>query len=311
MVTFASMKAVRIHKFGGPEVLTYEDVEPPDPGPNEVLLRVRAAGVNPADWKVRSGTLGQAKLPLILGFDVSGTVERTGAAAKEFNLGDELFGRVPIGRDGAYAEFVAVPATELVKKPSSIDHIHAAAIPVAGLTAWQALDAMQLSSGQTVLVHGAAGAVGSFATQLARFRGLNVIATAPGEDAAFVRELGAALVIDYKSQRFEDVVHDVDAVLDVVGGDTYLRSWRVLKPNGVIVSTVGSREVPPGAKGRAVAIVSKSDRTQLAQLANLVAERVIKVRIGQVLPLSEARKAHELGESGKVRGKIVLEVAGR
>jgi NADPH:quinone reductase-like Zn-dependent oxidoreductase len=299
-----TMKAVRINAFGGPEVLKYEDVERPEAGPGDVLVRVHAAAVNPIDWKIRSGARASLTLPMTPGFDVSGTVERTGAGVTSIKPGDEVFGRVPTG---GYAEYATTPAQNVVKKPDSVDHAHAASVVTPALTAWQALDAMDIQPGKTVLIHGAGGAVGSFAVQLAKLRGANVIATASHDDEAYVRGLGALRVIDYETQRFEDLVKDVDAVLDVIGGDTRARSWRVLKPGGVLVSTVGPPDPPPGVDARGVGIVMKPDRAQIEQIARMLGDGHLTVRVGEVLPLAEASTAQEDGERGKVRGKIVLD----
>lgn len=299
-----TMKAVRMHSFGGPEVLTYEDVDRPEAGPGDVLVRVHAAAVNPIDWKIRSGARSSVRLPMTPGFDVSGTVERTGAGVTSVKPGDEVFGRVPIG---GYAEFATAPETNLVKKPDSVDHAHAAGVVTPALTAWQALDAMELKPGQTVLIHGAGGAVGSFAVQFAKLRGANAIGTASREDEAYVRDLGALRVIDYKTQAFEDLVADIDAVLDVIGGDTRERSWRVLKRGGVLVSTVGPPDPPPGVDARGIGIVMKPDHAQVEQVAQMLGDGRLTVRVGEVLPLAEARRAQTDGERGHVHGKIVLD----
>jgi NADPH:quinone reductase-like Zn-dependent oxidoreductase len=298
----ATMKAVRVHAVGGPEVLVYEDVERPEAGPGDVLLRVRAAAVNPIDWKIRSGVFGTPKLPATPGYDVSGTVERTGPGVKDVQPGDAVLARV---KTGGYAQYVTAPASELVKKPASIDYAQAAGVLTPALTAWQALDKMNLQPGQTVLIHGAGGAVGSFAVQLAKQRGATVLATATGDDVVFVRSLGATRVIDYKQQRFEDECADIDAVLDVIGGDTRDRSWKVLKPGGILVSTVGPAKAPAGKRGEA--IVMQGDHEQMEELARMLGDGRLSVRVGEVLPLAEARRAHEDGESGRVHGKIVLD----
>src|SRR5205809_2677405 len=212
-----SMKAIRMHKYGGPEVLKYEDAPRPEPATGEVLVRVRAASVNPVDWKVREGELTAThghELPLIPGWDVSGVVEASGPGATQWKPGDEVYGLPPCDRGGSYPEFIVVRGTELARKPESLDHIQAAAIPLAALTAWQALfDAAKLGRGQTVLIHAAAGGVGHFAVQLAKSKGARVLGTASARNAQFLRELGADEVIDYTASRFEDVVRDVDAVL--------------------------------------------------------------------------------------------------
>lgn len=307
IAVMATMKAVRMHAFGGPEVLEYEDVETPRIGPRDVLLRIEAAAVNPADWKIRAGRLGtpsQSPLPRTPGFDVSGVIEVTGTDVQKFEPGDEVYGRIS---GGGYAQYATVPANDLVIKPPSVDHIHAASVITPGLTAWQALDTLGLLPGDTVLIHGAAGAVGSAAVQLATHRGIRVVATASGEDAAFVHELGALRVIDYKTERFEDVVHDLDGVLDVVGGETRERSWQVLRPGGVLVTTVGPLGSSANAEVRGLAIVMHSNRDQIEELGHMLEDGSLIIRIAEVLPLEEARRAHEDAERHLVHGKIILE----
>ena len=306
-----TMKAVRIHSFGGPEVLRYEDTPIPEPSENEVLVRVHAAGVNPVDWKIREGHLGQGPLPQIMGSDISGVIEALGPGVKEFRPGEPVFGIVA-EESGAYAEYATAPVSRLARKPASLDDIHAAALPVASLTAWQALfDTAELQAGQKILIHGAAGGVGGFAVQFARWKGAQVIGTASGRNADFVRELGAEEVIDYGSTRFEEAVRDVDVVFDTIGGETQERSWRVLKPGGILVSIVQ----PPATENaaahgvRGAFLISKPRGDQLARIADLVARGDVKVHVEIVLPLSEARKAQELSQSGPAqRGKIVLKV---
>jgi len=274
--------------------------------------------VNPIDWKVRAGLFQRVmphQLPLILGWDVSATVVELPSSAGGLAVGDEVYARLEVARDGAYAELVAAPVETLAKKPDSLDHVHAAAVPIAGLTAWQALfepAAAGLRKGETILIHGAAGGVGTFAVQLAKWSGAHVIATSSGHNAAFLRELGADAVIDYGKQRFEEVTPKVDAVLDTVGGDTQARSFSVIKPGGVLVSIVG----PPRAdeaqrRGvRAAAMVARNDLGVLAEITRLLQDNVIRPIVAEVLPLAEARRAHQLSQGGHVRGKIVLRVAG-
>ena len=233
----ATMKAIRIHQYGGPEVLQYEDAPLPEMGTEDVLIRVHAAGVNPVDWKVREGYLRQRiahGLPLILGWDLSGVVVDTGTAVSQLTVGAAVYGRPDIARNGTYAQYVAVRADELALKPESLDHVHAAAVPLACLTAWQALfeavppyTSVDLRAGQTILIHGAAGGVGSFAVQLAKWRGARVVATASAHNEAFLRGLGADEVIDYTARQFETAVARVDAVFDTVGRETQRRSWPV------------------------------------------------------------------------------------
>src|SRR5437773_10379703 len=227
------MKAVQIHAFGGPEVLQYEDVPQPQPRPNEILVRVHAASVNPVDWKIREGHLS-ATLPMIMGIDFSGVVESVGNGVTKYRSGDAVFGQVA-DESGGYAEYAVAMESDVARKPEELDHIRAAALPVAGLVPWQALfDTANLTAGQTVLIHGAAGGVGSFAVQFAKWKGARVLGTASGAHVEQVRQLGADQVIDYRKTKFEEVARDVDVVLDTIGGETQERSWRVLKPGGEI-----------------------------------------------------------------------------
>ncbi len=312
----SSMKAVRIHEYGGPEVLRYEDAPRPEPGPGEALVRVYGAGVNPIDWKVRTGFLQKYipyRLPMIPGWDVSGTVEGLGPGARGVEVGDEVYTRLDTTRNGAYAEYVTAPAADLALRPPSLDRIHAAAVPLAGLTAWQALfdpDMLDLSAGATVLIHGGSGGVGSFAVQFAAWKEAEVIVTGATESLEFLKRLGADRVIDYTKERFEDLVHGVDAVLDLIGGDTQKRSWSVLRPGGVLATTVGLSSEParPGdARGAAVSTKTRPD--QLDAIGKLIEESVVRPIVTEILPLSEARKAQEILQGGHVRGKIVLKVA--
>ena len=299
------MKAVRIHRYGGTEVLSYEEAPKPEPGPGELLVRVHAAGVNPIDWKIREGhykLVMRLRLPIVLGWDVSGVVEAVGAGVDGFRKGDEVFARPDIKRGGTYAEYVAIRASDAARKPKSIDHEHAAAVPLAGLTAWQGLfDKAGLRAGQRALVHAAAGGVGHFAVQLAKWKGAFVAGTASGRNEALVRSLGADQVVDYTRERFEDAVASVDVVLDTLGGDTGRRSWKVLKRGGTLVSVLDIAAPLKGAlrlkRGRFLLI--KPNAAQLGHIAGL---------IENVFPLAEARRAHELSQSGRVRGKIVLKV---
>lgn len=308
------MKAVRIHRYGGLDALSYEDAPRPAPGPGDLLVRVRAAGVNPVDWKIRQGYLKpllRHELPLTLGWDFSGVVEAVGAGVRGFKPGDEVYGRPDIRRDGAYAEYIAVRAAEAARKPASLDHVHAAAVPLAGITAWQSLfDVAGLEPGQRALIHAAAGGVGHFAVQLAKWSGARVAATASGRNEGFVRSLGADEVVDYTRRRFEEVVAPVDVVLDTLAGDVERRSWRVLKRGGTLVSILDPMARLKGLlrlkRGRFLFI--KPDAEQLARMAELIDAGRLKPFVETVLPLSEARRAHELSQGGRVRGKIVLKV---
>lgn len=313
-----TMKAVRIHKYGGPRVLKYEDVPLPEPKEDELLIRVHAAGVNPADWQIRSGKRFKLKKPfsLILGGDLSGVVEAVGSSVTNFVVGDVVYGTMC----GAYAEYVTAPATNVAHKPRSLDHIQAAAMPVVSLTAWQALfDEAKLSAGQTVLIHAAAGGVGHIAVQLAKWKGAYVIGTASGPNENFLRKIGIDEFIDYRTTRFETVVRDADVVLESVNrdipveafpGKTLERSWGVLKKNGTLVSICAkpSSETAAeyGVRGKYIGM--QPNTAQLTQIANLVDAGHVKPIINTVLPLKEARQAHQLSQKGHTRGKIVLRV---
>jgi NADPH:quinone reductase-like Zn-dependent oxidoreductase len=303
-----TMKTVRIHSFGGPDVLRFEDVPMPEPGTNEMLVRVHAAGVNPVDWKIREGLLGQGPLPQIMGSDFSGVVEALGPDVRDYRIGEAVFG-VVAEESGSYAEFATAPESRVTRKPDALDHVQAAALPIASLTAWQALfDTAQLQAGQKVVIHAAAGGVGGFAVQFARWKGAHVIGTASAQSASFVRELGADEIIDYRSTKFDEVVHDVDVVLDTIGGDTLERSWKVLKRGGILVSLVGppSQEKAAEQGVRGVFLISKPRGDQLARIADLVVSGRVKVIVEKVLPLREARQGQELSQSGHAHGKIVL-----
>ena len=310
-----NMKAVRIHSYGGPEVLKYEDAPRPELGTTDLLIRVYAAGINPIDWKIRMGRYKDRRpysFPLILGWDVSGVVEATGTGVGTFKKGDEVYSRPDIARNGAYAEYIAVKEADAAFKPRWIDHVHAAAIPLAACTAWQVLfDAAGLSAGQKILIPGAAGSVGSFAVQLAKWKGAYVIGTASGRNQSFLRELGVDMAIDYEKTRFEEVVRDVDVVFDTIGGDTQERSWQVLKKGGILVSIAAPTSAEKAAAHgvRQAFVFMQPNASQLAEIATLVDSGKLKPVVGTVLPLSEARRAHELSETGHTHGKIVLRVA--
>lgn len=309
-----TMKAVRMHAYGGPEVLKYEDAPRPEPAVGEVLVRVHAAAINPVDWKIRAGHLKgflNYSLPLVLGWDFSGVIETTGAGVTGWKRGDAVYARPDISRNGAYAEYIAVKASELGHKPKSLDHVQASAIPLAGLTAWQALfDAGGLQAGQKVLIHAAAGGVGTFAVQLAKWKGAHVIATASERNHGLVKELGAGEAIDYNQVRFEDVVRDVDLVLDTMAGETRDRSWKVLKRGGILVSILGQPSAEDAAKHgvRSAGVFVQPNQAELGELAKLVDTGKLRPVIETVLPLQEAACAHQMNQSLHTRGKIVLRV---
>jgi NADPH:quinone reductase-like Zn-dependent oxidoreductase len=310
----ATMKAVCIHEYGGPDVLRLEDAPIPVPAAGEVLIRVHAAGINPVDWKIREGRLQgrvEHRLPLILGWDVAGVIEALGPGVTQFKIGDAVYARPDIARDGGYAEYIAVRASEVALKPKSLDFIHAAAVPLAGLTAWQALfDAAKLAAGQRILIHAGAGGVGSFAVQFAHWKGARVIATASARNADLVRSLGADEVIDYTETRFEDEVQDLDVVFDTVGEEVQQRSWNALKKGGILVSIL-ALSVPDDAAARnlrSAYVFVQPNAGQLGQIAELIDGGHVKPVVETVLPLSEVRQAHILSQSHHARGKIVLRV---
>ena len=311
-----TMKAVRLHEFGGPDKLIYEDAPKPEPKEGEALVKVAAAGINPIDWKVGEGQMEAAvhhSLPLILGWDVAGTVESVGAGVTAPAVGEAVFAMGSFLHDGAYAEYVGLPAATVSAKPAATDWTTAASIPLAGTTAWQALiEQASLASGQTILIHGGGGAVGAFAVQFAKVKGARVIATATGDDVEYVRGIGADVVVDYKTEKFEDAAKNVDAVLDTLGGDTRARSWATLRDGGVLVSTLPGAEPPPEAAARGIrgrSFSAHPDGAALTEIARLVDAGQVKSRVGSVLPLSQARQAQEQAKGGHTRGKVVLQVA--
>jgi NADPH:quinone reductase-like Zn-dependent oxidoreductase len=306
------MKAVRIHEFGGPEALRVDNLPAPEAGPGEVLIRVLAASVNPVDYKMRNGGYVPAEaLPMTLGRDAAGVVEALGGGVEAFAVGDPVYVMLDRKR-GGYAELVSDQAANCARKPDRLDYVQAAAMPLAGLTAWQGLfDHGRLSEGQTVLIHGAAGGVGHLAVQFAVARGATVFATCSEKDVDYVRSLGVAGVIDYHAERFEDRVSDVDLVYDLVAGDTQARSFGVLKAGGILVSTL---EDPDQEKAKARGVtalhyMAQPSGEQLAEIARLVDEGRVTPRIERVFPLEAAADAERELEDAHIAGKIVLEVA--
>jgi len=306
----SQMKAVRIHAYGGADKLAYEDAPVPAAGPGQVLVRVRAAGVNPFDHKLASGAFAKfipMQMPYIPGADFSGVVEKLGADVRGLKVGDAVYGNCqPIG---AYAQYVAAPAGTVAARPAALGDAEAASIPTGAQTAWQAIfDLGKLERGQTILIHAAAGGVGSFAVQLARWKGAKVIGTASGKNVDYVRSLGADEVIDYKTTRFESVAKDVDVVLDLLGGETQARSFGVVKPGGKLISSVQppSQELAK-VRGIDAQMVQMWASTQnLTEVAKLIDAGTLKVPPVQQFPLERAAEAWQQILSGHVQGKIVL-----
>ncbi len=306
------MRAARFHEYGPPSVLVIDVVPRPVPKDGEVLIRVRAAGVNPIDWKLRAGYI-KAYMPIELpgtpGLDVAGTVEGVGPGVTEFSVGDDVFGRGA----GTYAEYATGPVATLARKPDGVSFDQAATLHVGGVTAWVALfDMAHLEAGQRVLIQGGAGGVGSLAVQLARWKGAHVIATTSTDNVEYVQSIGADEVVDYTAVKFEDVVHDVDAVIDTVGGEITARSWGVLKPGGIMVVVAGAPDTEAAAAhGVRVTNVAHPAVTTpvLEELARLVASGDLVPHIGATFPLEEAAQAQAASETGHGRGRIVLHVA--
>jgi len=309
MLATSANRAVRIHAYGGPDVPKLELVARPVAGPGEVVVRVRAAGVNGLDWKIRDGLVKDAfplPLPATLGIELAGVVVELGEGVTEFAVGDRAMG--PLAGLGGYSDYVAVAAGKLVLTPASLDDVQAAAIPVAALTAWQALfDAGELKQGQTVLIHGAAGGVGSFAVQFARLAGARVVATAQSANTGYLSGLGADQVIDYRTANFWEHTGNVDLVLDLVGGDTLTKSWQVLAADGQIVSTAAPEimgRTPQGKRGKWFQM--KADGHKLAEIAGMVADGRLRVRVSEIAELSDINGAIERNKTGHGAGKTVV-----
>ena len=309
------MKAQRIHNYGGSELLFYEEAPLPVPGENDALIHVKATSINPVDIAFRLGYMNAyvpLTFPATLGMDVAGTVEAVGSKVTNLKVGDAVYTRTDLFRLGGYAEYVLVTAAEVAPKPPSLDFIQAAAIPHAGLTAWRSLfDAANLQAGQTVLIHAAAGGVGSLAVQLAKIRGAYVIGTASAGNQGFLKELGVDEAIDYTAGPFENKVKNVDVVLDAVGGETLTRSYQVLKPGGILVTVME----PPSAEAAAsygVRVAFSGGNPPVApvlkEITALVEAGKLKPVVSTVLPLSEARRGQDLIAARHTRGKIVLQV---
>lgn len=307
-------KVVRLHHFGGKEVLRMEELDVSQPDAGQVLVSVRAASVNPVDFKIRSGkypAVRSDRLPYTLGRDISGIVEKCGSQATRFKVGDEVFGMVDI-HGGGYSEHAVVDQGAIAAKPAAIDHIHATAIPLAGLTAWQGLFRHgRLKEGQSVLIHGGSGGVGHFAVQFARAKGARVLTTVSTRNVKFARELGADVVIDYRTQHFEDYASDLDMVFDLIDGDTRARSWSLLKKGGVLVSTLSepSEEKASQCGVRALRYTVEASGDELAEIAGLVTSGKVKPHVMRTFPLNAAAEALASVEQGHAVGKVVLKVA--
>lgn len=317
----ATMKAVRMHRFGDVDVLTYEDVERPEAQAGEVQVRVRAAGINPVDYVSRkvpvAFTTGATGLPYILGWDISGEVVALGAGVTQFALGDEVYGMPRFPNEAkAYSQYITSPVTDLALKPKKLSFEEAAGVPLAALTAWQALfDTAQVQAGQSILITGGSGGVGHFAVQLAKWRGAKVFTTTSTRNVEFVSKLGADEVIDYTKQHVVDVAKDVDVVLDTVGGDALRQAFQAIKANGVVVSLPGHKgareigeELAPQYGVTFHLILVHPSGEQLATMAPLFDSGQLTTHLDAVFPLKEVGRAHTLSEGGRVRGKLVVTV---
>jgi NADPH:quinone reductase-like Zn-dependent oxidoreductase len=307
-----SMKAVSFDHFGDATVLRYGERPVPEVAATDILVRVRAASINPADWKSRQGQYARAALaaPIIPGFDIAGEVVAVGADVRTFRPGEPVYAMLPLNRSGGYAQFAVAPAANAAIKPRRLDYVHAAAVPLAALTAWQALDAANLQAGQTIVIQGGAGGVGHFAVQFARARGARVIATASAGNLRFLRQIGATEAIDYRAVQVADRIHDADVVLDTVGGDTLRSSYGLLKRGGYIASVVADPDAAEltGHAIRGSHVVVHTDGAQLAQISGLIDAGKVTPFVSVTLPLAKAAAAQDSSQSGHTRGKIVLRI---
>lgn len=308
-----TMKAIVARQYGGPEVLKYEDVPVPQPQENEILVRVIASGVNPADPLILSGKYARefgTHLPLILGYDMAGVVVKTGAKVTKLRTGDFVYAYLLWG--GGWGEYCISNETESAIKPKSLSFVDASSVPLAALTAWQALiDVGKIQAGQTALIHGGSGGVGSFAIQIAKARGARVIATASSANQDLLKQLGADVAIDYTKQKFEEVAKDVDLVIDPVGRDTLARSYAVVKKGGIIITLISRCDPAELAKHgiRGESLASHPNSNELAEITKLIEEKKLRPIVTQVFPLTDAAKADEQAETHHTRGKIVLKIA--
>jgi len=310
----AKMKAVCMRSFGGPEVLKVEEIDIPQPADDEVLVRVHAASVNPIDYKIRSGSYSSSMQPqdcTVLGRDIAGTVERSGRTVQNPLAGENVYAMLD-GGPGGYAQYVTIKANICAPEPKQLDHVAAAAVPLAGLTAWQGLfDEGGLQSGQRVLIHGGAGGVGHLAIQFAKVRGATVFTTVSSSDIDFVRSLGADQAIDHIHQRFEDEVSDIDFVFDLIGGETQERSWTVLKDGGTLISTLAKPSAEKAYKhhARANNYRAHPDGSELAEIGRLIDSGKVRPYVTATYPLERAAEAQDRLQRKHTQGKVVLKVA--
>jgi NADPH:quinone reductase-like Zn-dependent oxidoreductase len=306
------MKAAYIEQFGGPEVIKYGDLPDPSPGPGDIVVDVSAASVNGADWKVRANHYGQTQsFPLILGRDFSGVVSALGAGVTDLRAGDQVFGVLETGREGAYAEKIAIPAAIVAKKPEAMSHVDAAALALTGLTAIRSIeDTLKLKAGETILIQGGAGGVASFAIQLAKHLGARVITTASAANLPYLRDIGADQVIDYNTTDFTKAVKNVDAVFDTVGGDVATRSFAVLKPGGRAAFIASGSKAPTPERSDVTSLrpIASRDRPVLERVAALYQAGVIRKPEVKLYKLSQAAEAHRVSEGRHLRGKLVFKL---
>ncbi|EEF59733.1 NADP-dependent oxidoreductase [Pedosphaera parvula] len=308
------MKAIYLEKKTGHKSIILGDIPQPYPREGEALIKVHATGIMPTEFRwfptFNTPEGKPRRFPIVLSHEFSGTIEALGAGVTGFEVDDPVFGLNDWFTNGAEAEYCVAPATALAQKPKSLDYIHAAVTPISALTAWQGLfERLKLERGQRLLIHGGAGAVGTFAVQLAHWHGAHVIATASSANLDFVHSLGADEVIDYHQTPFENVVRDISAVFDVVGGDTLQRSWNVLKTGGKLVTVATQSEGATDQRTRDAFMLVRADGSQLAEIVKLIDAGELRVFVAGVFPLAEAREAYDRAQEGKLRGKIALRVA--
>lgn len=308
------MKAVRIHQYGNVDVLKTDEIPVPEITSDEVLIKIYATSINPVDWKVREGYLkgmNLHKLPLTLGWDLSGTIQKTGIAVTDFKIGDEVYSRPALDRDGSYAEYIAVKAIEVAQKPKTITHLEAASIPLVGITAWEMLlTTAHIEKGQKVLVHAASGGVGSIAVQIAKAKGCYVIGTTSESNIDMVKSLGADEVIDYKKEDFSESLSDIDVVLDTLGGVVQEKSWKVLKKGGILVSITSnpSAEMADKYGVKKGFVFIGPNVPVLNELTTLIDSGKIKAIIDCVFGLDQIKQAQNYSQSGRAKGKIAIKV---